>query len=244
MIIESMTMPEFEAGLQQTRTLLIPFGSVEEHGQHLPLSTDTLQACEVGRRAAELVPLFVAPPIHYGNCRSTSQHPGTLSISTTTLKALLKDIVHAGHRQGLLNFIVLSGHAGKAHCLALQDAGEELLLELPEIRMAVVTEYDLAAREGRGLIETPNDSHAGEIETSRILHSHPQLVQGTSPEEYPTFPTGILVRDKRRYWPGGVWGNPAKGTAAKGAALEKLVVRKIVELVRELEAREDSENIH
>ena len=238
MIIETMTMPEFEDGLRRTRTVFIPFGSVEEHGQHLPLSTDTLQAYAVGMRAAERTPLFVAPPVNYGNCRSTSQHPGTISISTATVKVLLKDIVRSCHQQGLRNFIVLSGHAGKAHCLALQDAGEELLLEFPEIGLAVVTEYDLAAKEGRGLIETPNDSHAGEIETSRILHSNPELVKGTSPEEYPVFPPGILVRNKRQYWPGGVWGDPSKGTAAKGAALEDLVVRKVVELVHVLEADE------
>lgn len=131
--------------------------------------------------------------------------------------------------------IVLTGHAGGSHRLALQDAGEELLTELPELRIAVVTEYELAKEEGRGLIETPGDAHAGEIETSRIMHSHPHLVQGAAPEEYPSFPVGLLVRDKRKYWPGGVWGNPAKASAEKGAAIEALVVKKVVELVKVLE---------
>jgi creatinine amidohydrolase len=236
LIIEELTMPEYKAGLQRTRTVLIPFGSVEEHGQHLPLSTDTIQAYEVGKRASQQIPLFVAPPIHYGNCRSTSQHPGTISISTATLKILLKDIVRSLHMQGMRNFIVLTGHAGGAHRLALQDAGEELLTELATVQIAVVTEYDLAAREGREIIETPNDAHAGEIETSRIMHSHPHLVKGTSPEEYPQFPSGVLVRNKVQYWPGGVWGNPGKASAEKGRLLENLVVRKIVELVMLLES--------
>jgi creatinine amidohydrolase len=60
-------------------------------------------------------------------------------------------------------------------------------------------------------------------------------VQGSSPAEYPSFPTGILVRDKRRYWPGGVWGDPSKASADKGAKLEDLVVAKVVELVKMLE---------
>src|SRR5512144_1071025 len=106
MIMEEMTMREFEEGLKVTRTIYIPFGSVEEHGSHLPLSTDTIQAYEVGKKAALQIPLFVAPPIHYGNCRSTSRHPGTLSISTTTLKCLLKDIVISLRSHGLKNFIV------------------------------------------------------------------------------------------------------------------------------------------
>ena len=239
MIIEELTMPEFEEGLLRTRTVYLPFGSVEEHGSHLPLSTDTIQAYEVGKKAAQQIPLFVAPPLHYGNCRSTSCHPGTISIRTETLKMLLKDIVRSLQGQGLRNFIILTGHAGGAHRLALQDAGEELLTELPGIRIAVVTEYDLAVKEGRSLIETVEDAHAGEIETSRILHTHPALVKGSSPEEYPSFPVGILVRDKRAFWPGGVWGNPARATAEKGRRLEELVVAKVVALVKALEEFEE-----
>ena len=238
MIIEELTMPEFEEGLLRTRTVFLPFGSVEEHGAHLPLSTDTIQAYEVGKKAALQIPLFVAPPLHYGNCRSTSCHPGTISIRTETLKMLLKDIVRSLQGQGLRNFIVLTGHAGGAHRLALQDAGEELLTELSTIKIAVVTEYDLAVMEGRAIIETVEDAHAGEIETSRILHTHPALVKGSSPEEYPSFPVGILVRNKRAFWPGGVWGNPARATAEKGRRLEELVVAKVVALVKALETFE------
>lgn len=237
MIIEDMTMEEFAAGLSTCETVYVPFGSVEEHGSHLPLSTDTIEAYEVGKRAAERIPLFVAPPIHYGCCRSTSRHPGTISISTSTLKALLKDIVRSLHSQGLNNFIVLTGHAGGSHRMALQDAGEELIQELPAINMAVVTEYDLAKETGAHLIETRGDAHAGEIETSRIMYSHPHLVKGTASAEYPSFPTGILVRDKRSFWPGGVWGDPGKATAEKGKLLESLVADKVVELVRALESR-------
>lgn len=235
MILEEMTMPEVEEGLKICKTVYIPFGSLEEHGSHLPLSTDTIQAYEVGKRAAQQIPLFVAPPIPYGNCRSTNQHPGTISISTTTLRGLLKDLVHSFYRQGFRNVIVLTGHAGGAHRMALQDAGEELLDQLPELRIAVVTEYELAKEQGKGVVETPGDAHAGEIETSRIMHSHPQLVRGSAPAEYPSFPPGILVRDKRKYWPGGVWGDPGKASAAKGAQLEKLVVAKLIELVRLVE---------
>ena len=195
MLIEEMTMAEFEEGLKLTRTVYIPFGSVEEHGRHLPLSTDTIQAYEVGKKAALKTPLFVAPPIHYGNCRSTSCHPGTVSISTSTLKGLLKDIVRSFRLQGMKNFIVLTGHAGGSQRMALQDAGEELIAEYSDINIAVVTEYDLAHNEGRGIIETEGDAHAGEIETSRILHSHPELVKGKGEREFPGFPTAILVRN-------------------------------------------------
>jgi len=236
MIIAEMTMAEFTAGLEKSRTVLIPFGSTEEHGTHLPLDTDTLHAIEVGRRLSELRPLFVAPPIHYGVCRSSAQHPGTVTITTETLKQLSIDIVTSLHRQGLINFVFLSGHAGGTHMSALTDAGEVLLEQFPDINIAVLTEYMLAAKEGKHLIETAGDSHAGEIETSRILHSHPHLVKGRAAREFPDFPTGILVRNKQKFWPGGVWGDPGKATAEKGAQLEQVVVAALGRLVDRLES--------
>lgn len=239
MIIEDLTMTEFVEGLARTRTVLIPFGATEEHGGHLPLSTDTLHAIEVGRRLAERRAIFIAPAVPYGVCRSTSRHPGTLSIRTETLKALAIDIVTALYRQGLRNFVLLTGHAGGTHTSALIDAGEELLDRLADSRIAVLTEYLLASSEGRGIIETTGDSHAGEIETSRMLHSHPHLVKGEGKREFPTFPRGILVRRKRNFWPGGVWGDPTLASAEKGAKIEAVVVEALDRLVTQLEQLED-----
>ncbi len=90
-------------------------------------------------------------------------------------------------------FIVLTGHAGGSQRMALQDAGEGLLIaEYSDINIAVVTQYDLAHNEGRGIIETEGDAHAGEIETSRILHSHPELVKEKGERKFQAFP--------RTYW--------------------------------------------
>lgn len=239
MIIEDMTMPEFVAGLEKTRTVYIPFGATEEHGPHLPLSTDTLQAKAVGYRLAERRPIFVAPAVSYGVCRSTSQHPGTLTLTTGTLKALTCDIVASLYKHGLRNFILLTGHAGGTHNAALIDAGEELLERFEDLKIAVLTEYQLAAEEGKGLIETTGDSHAGEIETSRMLYSHPHLVKGQAGREFPSFPMGILVRNKRKYWQGGVWGDPTKASAQKGAQIERLVVDALERFVDKFEAWEE-----
>lgn len=239
MLITDLTMDEFSAGLKKTRTVLIPFGSTEEHGSHLPLDTDTLHAIEIGRRLAEVRDIFIAPPVHYGVCRSTSEHPGTIGISTETLKALTIDLVSSCYFQGLRNVILLSGHAGGTHMAALTDAGECLLKRFPELKIAVLTEFMLVAKAGKQLIETVGDSHAGEIETSRILHSHPHLVKGRGKREFPSFPRGILVRNKQKYWPGGVWGDPEKASAEKGRELEKLVVQALSELVDQLESWQD-----
>lgn len=235
MIIEELTAQAFLEGLTKTQTVLLPVGATEGHGAHLPLGTDIFQALDVCRRLAERRALFVAPPISYGVCRSTSQHPGTLSIRTETLKSLLIDIVDALYRQGLRYFVILSGHAGGTHNAVLLDAGECLLSLLPEVNIAVVTEYDLAAEEGKGLIETVGDSHAGEIESSRILATRPHLVKEGAVEAYPDFPKHILVRNKQACWPSGVWGDPSKSSAEKGRKIEAIVVDALERLVVELE---------
>ncbi|NJC88696.1 MAG: creatininase family protein [Desulfuromonas sp.] len=235
MLLEEITMPEFIAGLVETKTVLIPFGATEEHGPHLPLGTDTFQAADVCRLLAERRKIFVAPSVPYGVCRSTGDHPGTISISTETLKALACDLVRGLYRQGLRNVVLLSGHAGGTHNAALLDAGEVLLRELPELRIAVASEYALAYEAGKGLIETPGDSHAGEIETSRMLATRRPLVKGSAPAEQPAFPKFILVRDKRSCWPGGVHGDPAKASVEKGRRIEELVVAALGQLVDALE---------
>jgi creatinine amidohydrolase len=236
--MEEMTMLEFSTGLKVTRTVIVPFGSTEQHGNHLPMDTDTLQAIDIARSAAQKRPLFVAPPLHYGVCRSTAQHPGTIGISTGTLKMLVLDLVASLYAQGLRYIVLLSGHAGTTHMATLVDAGEDLLNRFDDIQIAVIKEYDLALAVGEGLLETPGDSHAGEIETSRLLHSHPLLVKGTSPAEYPTFPQGILVRDKQKYWPGGVWGDPSKASSAKGELLLQRMTDKLCDIIAELERME------
>ena len=239
MLVAELTMEEFEEGLSRTRTIVLPFGSVEEHGPHLPLGTDTLQMYEIARLAAQKRPLFVGPPVYYGLCRSTSEHPGTISIRGETLKALCLDLLSSYFAQGLRNFLILSGHAGGTHLAYLIDAGEEFLRREEEARVAVASIIDLLNLYARDLLETPGDSHAGELETSLAYYFYPELVKGTAREEYPTFPKALLVRHKRKYWPGGVWGNPERASREKGEAFAARLAEGIVQLAAQIENFEE-----
>lgn len=235
MQIEEITMEEFRKGLKKTKTLIIPYGTVEEHGRHLPLSTDTIIAVEVLRLVEESRKVFIAPPVHYGVCTTTRLHPGTISITPETLRRITLDMVRDSFQKGIKNFILISGHGGGLHMNALKEVAEILVEELKGLRIAVVSPYELLWKELSGIAETENDSHAGEIETSVMLALRPELVKGRSKEEYPSFPKPMVVKDKLKYWPGGVWGNPEKASREKGEQVIALILEKITDIIDMIE---------
>lgn len=234
-ILESITMKEFKKYLRQTRTIVFPFGTIEEHGSHLPLNTDSLIIQEVLKLVAKKKKFFLAPIIHYGVCTTTREHPGTISISSETLRRLSAELVNDAYKKGLRNFLLISGHGGSLHMSAMKESAETLTEKLKDIRIAVFSPYDVLWKELSEIAETPNDSHAGELETSMVLYLAPELVKGRAPEEYPKIPKPFIVRDKMKYWPGGVWGNPRKASAEKGKKAIQLMVEKITEIIKEIE---------
>ena len=237
MLLEEITMEEFKKHLKKTRTIIFPYGTVEEHGRHLPLNTDTLIAYEVLKRVIKKKKVFLAPPVYYGVCTTTSQHPGTIGITPETLRRLTFDIVRDAYKKGLRNFVLVSGHGGGLHMYALKEAAEILIEELDSARIAVVSPYDILRKELAGVADTPGDSHAGEIETSLILALAPELVKGRSKKGYPAFPKPFVVKDKLKYWRGGVWGDPAKASREKGEKAITLIVNKIAEIIDQADGK-------
>jgi creatinine amidohydrolase len=234
-ILENITMNEFKKYLRVTKTIVFPFGTIEEHGTHLPLHTDSLIIQEAMKSVAQKRKFFLAPVVCYGVCTTTKDHAGTISISPETLRKLSFDLVTESYKKGLRNFLLISGHGGSLHISALKETAETLIYQLKGIKIAVLSPYDVLWKELSAVAETPNDSHAGELETSMMLYLAPKLVKGRSREEYPKIPKPFTIRNKVKYWPGGVWGNPRKASAAKGKRAMKLIVNKIIEIIDNIE---------
>jgi creatinine amidohydrolase len=234
-ILENITMNEFEKYLKRTKTIVFPFGTVEEHGRHLPLNTDSFIIQEALKIVAKRKKFFLAPIVYYGVCTTTKNHPGTISITPETLRRLSFDLVIEAYKKGLRNFLLISGHGGSLHMSALKETAEILIEKLKGIKIAVFSPYDLLWKELSEIAETPNDSHAGELETSMMLYLSPELVKGRAAEEYPKIPKPFSVKDKVKYWPGGVWGNPKKASAEKGKKAIKLMTDKIAEILDRIE---------
>ncbi len=233
MLLEEMTTAEVEAALRECQSVIIPFGVMEAHGPHLPLSTDTLQAYDAGKRAAKLTKVFVAAPVGYGICRSLAGHPGTIGISGDTLRGLIYDILASMYESGFRNFILYSGHASAMQISAMEEASERALRSCPEANVAIVLEYDVFLKHAQGVYETPRDQHAGEIEVSRLLTIRPYLVRTDllPAETYRESAQPILVRNVRRYWPTSTEGAPQKATVEKGEKLGQIAAEYLVELI-------------
>ncbi len=229
--LEHITMAEFKRQLKQTRTIVFPFGTVEEHGSHLPLHTDALIIQEVLRRVPQSNKFFLAPLVYYGVCTTTGGFPGTIGVTPETLRRLSADLVRDAHRKGLRNVLLISGHGGSLHMSALKETAEMLVNELEGLRIAVFSPYDLLWKELAEIAETPNDSHAGEIETSIMLCLAPELVKGRGAAEYPRIPKPFIVKDKTKYWKGGVWGDPGKASAEKGEKAIGLMVGAVADVI-------------
>lgn len=188
--------------LQNTAaTLVVPIGSVEQHGPHLPLSTDTTIAAAV----ADRLPGLIAPPVAFGASGEHEGFAGTVSIGTEALRSVLVELGRSGCRWAS-RICFVNGHGGNAS--------------------AVVDAVRLLRFEGRDVGWIPcavpgADAHAGRTETALMLHLEPDSVRIDRAEAGNTEPIAALLPRLRAggmaaVTGNGVLGDPAGATAAEG----------------------------
>lgn len=236
---DELSMKEAEKAAKDGKVVIIPVGSVEEHGDHLPLCTDSLQPEYVALEAAKKTKCLVAPPLRYGVCNSTRNFPGTISIGFETLHRITRDILEEVIRNGFTRILVLSGHADQAHMAALRLAAREVVWhydgESPEKkpRIMVCSDYDFAY-ELKGKYFSKKDGHAGTIETSRVMVIRPDLVKRKGKKNFPKLPRFEIVASPEHYFPSGVIGDPTTASAEKGRMTNKYVIKEVIKLIDEL----------
>ena len=175
-IMSTMTVKDVREGLRETQTVILPVGCVEQHGYHLPLSVDIHNAVEIAARASALTGCFVAPALHY--TFSGGMLPGTVNISPQLVALTLMEICHSLVGQGFRDVIILLGHGGTENTRAANEAAENfqrLHPQLEGITVSVVPSWELSPTMMRAFGE--GDYHAALIETSLMLHWHPELVR-------------------------------------------------------------------
>ena len=234
---DEITSPEFAKLSKAGALFVLPFGSLEEHGPHLPLGTDMFQADRVALRVAEEFGAVLLPPVGYGECRSTRNFPGTLSLSFETVQMLARDVASELARNGVRKLLVITGHAGTGHMAALRLGVLRAVEANPSLRAMVLSDYDLAY-ELKGVMFPEDDGHAGSIETSRMLNIRPELVGKARPVGKSRPPKYMLLPDPEKHIPTGVMGDARNASAKKGAAIDDYIVDSLCDLVsRNLEIR-------
>lgn len=206
-----------EEGRSGARVALLPVGSLEQHGPHLPLTTDTVIASALAQVLADANPaLRLLPPLAFGCSHEHASWPGTVSVSAPTLHAMVADIAESLRASSTPKLVVVNGHGGN-HVLAnlVQASGGDMAL--------FPGPHDWqAARKASGMGTTNDrDMHAGELETSVLLHIRPDLVRAGYEESdhLADRRDHMLTTGLSRYTRSGVVGLPSRATANKGRDL-------------------------
>jgi creatinine amidohydrolase len=227
---DEVTSPAFARFAKAGKLFILPFGSLEEHGPHLPLGTDMVQAEEVARRVADEFGAVLLPSVGYGECRSTRNFPGTISLSFETVQMVSHDIASELARNGVKRLLVLTGHAGSGHMAAIRLGVLRAVEANPSLRAMVLSDYDIAY-ELKGKMFPEDDGHAGLIETSRMLNLRSELVGKARPVGRSRPPKHMLLSDPEKHIPTGVMGDSRGASAKKGAAIDDHVVDSLCDLV-------------
>jgi mycofactocin system creatininase family protein len=222
--LNDLTWPQVEHRAERGGILLIPVGSTEQHGPHLPLTTDTDIAVAVARGAAQLDPrVVVAPAVAYGSSGEHQAFAGTLSIGSDVTEAVLVELGRSAS-VAFARVLVGSTHGGNATPVAramaqLHADGHPVKAWWPA---------------------WPGDLHAGRTETSLMLAIAPdrvRLEQAEAGDQRPirTLLPVLVDHGVRAVSANGVLGDPTGATSDEGARLLASAVADLAEMIREID---------
>ncbi len=235
-----MTSPEAAAALAASRTVVLPVGSIEQHGPHLPNGTDTMAAELVARGVADRLDAVYAPLAPYGVTPIHAGHPGTVNLRRETFEALLRDVCTELVAAGARTVVLVNWHEGNIASMnaVATDLQDELGATFVAAHACYVAQR-LYREEGGEL------THGGGIETLAVLAHDPSLVKVERAGE-PTRPPGAAEMDAMRRSTevygfitdvtelavDGWYGNPTWATEERAGHFVDLVSDGVVELVR------------
>lgn len=246
-LLAEMTTDEAAAAVTTSPVVIIPAGAFEQHGPGMPLATDLIRAQSVAALvAAELSGrAVIGPSLPVGVSPHHLAFAGTVTLSTTTLAAVVRDYVDSLHRHGWRKILVVTGHGGNN--ATLTTVAQDLLTSHPELQFAWTPVTALAADVVSGMDVSEVHGHSGEAETAQMLHVAPHLVHGDRLVAGATSMAGLdplsrlshraghptLAVRYDRLSPNGVLGDPRRATAEDGQALVDAVVGRLVAFVEE-----------
>ena len=227
------TKRDFEQARPQIAVL--PVGAVEQHGSHLPVGTDHFIASALAERVAERLDAFLLPFLSIASSIEHRKSAGTVYLKAATLAQVVRDIAESLHGSGYEKLVVINGHGGN---WILKPTVRQLNVDLEGLDVVLIHTSVAQHRAGEVMERPQGDIHAGEKETSLMLHLHPDLVkdvrdcgeQDFPPQEYMDyFDTSELTED-------GYWGYPQLASAEKGERMLELMTECAIAYIDKLEA--------
>jgi creatinine amidohydrolase len=223
---------------------LLPIGSTEAHGPHLPLSTDTILSLELARRSAHALETegceaVIAPPLSYALTDYAGEFTGTISVAGETAARLVSDICCSLLSQGFDRICLVNSHLEPAHVVSLRDAVKRVVERTGRM---VAFPDQTERRWARTLSDEYKRGacHAGCYETSLLLAARPELVRDEKRARLPPLPIDLAKAMKegvRTFGEAGAsqayFGDPASATRAEGDDLYARLTAMVVATVRE-----------
>jgi creatinine amidohydrolase len=219
---------------------ILPWGATEAHNYHLPHGTDVVEATTIAVRAAELARQrgakpIVLPTIPFGNDEQQLDQVATVSITTRTAAAILRDVVRSLNRQGIDRIVILNAHGGNQ----LQPLVRDIQSEFRGALLVLVNFFQMRKYEPDPRAENAGD-HADEMETSLLLHLCPQWVDLKNAGNGARVPFAITGLTQPGVWTPRPWskshpdtgsGDPRYATAEKGRAHFEAVCEKVADVI-------------
>ena len=220
MRLDDHTWPEVQVYLESNHHLILPVGTCEQHGPHLPLDTDTIIANRIADTLSGETGILVGPTLNYGvNLPCDQVYAGTCSTTGELLGQFLSSILAWWKGQGFWRFLVLSAHGDPQHIEALEavDPGAVRVLELYDFDIPDILDRQQGAK------------HAGEVETSVVMFLYPDRVRREAIQDFETPLEQFepyLSHQVQEPIPGspGNQGYPSCATAEKGEVLYGLML--------------------
>lgn len=232
---------------------ILPWGATEPHNLHLPYLTDAILAHDVAVDAAQLalddygIHTMVLPPVAMG-----AQNPGQRDLKFCihyhydTQRAVLTDTVASLYHQGFRKLLIVNGHGGNSFKSMIRD----LAVDYPDF--FILTSDWFAVLPAREWFDNPGD-HADELETSVMMHYHPELVDLSEAGSGSAHPFALKSLREKTAWMPRHWtrvtddtgiGNPCLSTAEKGRRFAEAIARKYATLLQELAAVESEQDFY
>jgi creatinine amidohydrolase len=218
---------------------VLPWGATEAHNYHLPHGTDAIEATTLAQAAAGIAhergaKVVVLPTIPFGNNAQQLDQVATISFRTETAAAILDDVADSLSRQGIDRLVILNAHGGNEFKPLVRDASDE-----HGMLIAVVNFWQVAPDVLKQTFHEPGD-HAGEMETSVLLHVRPDWVVMEQAGDGRTVPFEISGLQQPGVWTPRPWstshpdtgcGDPSKATAEKGRRYFEAVASAVADVL-------------